>query len=302
MTSSSNTFVAAATAVTMAAAVGYGLYWLSAPKGSPVNAGQLGRKWFAWTSMILTASTLPGFFLSYSTVSFVKWLIGLAFFGGIALIFGWAYGRFSRFKPSIPDEPPNAQGAYESQKEPSPEHIGSTRTHYAKLHIAANASDEVIKGGTQNDPDISEDPNTETSTVATSDRVALTTVEASEVLWEKAAHELKANRREGLWARCFAENDGNENRAMAQYLRLRVGELQKERNSLSQKHIVSHCDEEAVLPDLISDETPISGDESVKCPRCSHLVTTGSTICPNCLAMFGPKSIWNLVRNKTSDS
>jgi len=302
MTSASNAFVAAATAVTMAAAVGYGLYWLTAPKGPPVNAGQLGRKWFAWTAMILTTSTLPRFFQSYSIDSFVNWIIGLVFFGGLALIFGWAYGRFSRFKSSRPDEPPNAQGAYESHKKASPEHVSSTRTHYANPQITENASDEVIKGGTEKDPEMPKDPRTEIPTIATSGRVPLAAAEASEVLWEKAAHELKTNRREGLWARCFAESDGNENRAMARYLCLRVGELQVGQNSLPQQHVVSHCSAEAVLPDLVSEETPISGEEPVKCPRCSHVVTIGSTICPNCLAMFGPQSIWNLVRNKTSGS
>ena len=47
-----------------------------------------------------------------------------------------------------------------------------------------------------------------------------------EELYAQAAAELEdGNRDEGLWAKCFAECDGDENRAKALYLKTRVGRL-----------------------------------------------------------------------------
>ena len=44
-----------------------------------------------------------------------------------------------------------------------------------------------------------------------------------ESLYAQAAAELESdNRDEGLWAKCFAESDGDENKAKAQYLKIRV--------------------------------------------------------------------------------
>jgi len=49
-----------------------------------------------------------------------------------------------------------------------------------------------------------------------------------EQVWAQAAAELSQARREGLWARCFAEADADEQRAKASYLRIRAAELSKE--------------------------------------------------------------------------
>jgi Ca2+/Na+ antiporter len=52
----------------------------------------------------------------------------------------------------------------------------------------------------------------------------------NEQIWEKASLELEGKRREGLWARCFAQSNGDENRARALYLRNRVSEIESELN------------------------------------------------------------------------
>jgi hypothetical protein len=52
----------------------------------------------------------------------------------------------------------------------------------------------------------------------------------NEKIWERASIELNGNRREGLWARCFAQSNGDENRARALYLRSRVSEIENELN------------------------------------------------------------------------
>lgn len=44
--------------------------------------------------------------------------------------------------------------------------------------------------------------------------------------WEMASDEWEGgNRKKGLWAKCFSESDGDENKAKAKYLKLRVIEL-----------------------------------------------------------------------------
>lgn len=44
-----------------------------------------------------------------------------------------------------------------------------------------------------------------------------------EIIWSQVANELSTNiRNEGLWARCFAEADGDEGKAKAMYLKKRV--------------------------------------------------------------------------------
>jgi hypothetical protein len=52
----------------------------------------------------------------------------------------------------------------------------------------------------------------------------------NEQIWEKVSLELESNKREGLWARCFAQSNGDENKARALYLRSRVAEIESELN------------------------------------------------------------------------
>jgi len=47
----------------------------------------------------------------------------------------------------------------------------------------------------------------------------------SDRFWEQSIVEFDTNRNQGLWARCFTENDGNENKAKSMYLRIRAEEL-----------------------------------------------------------------------------
>ena len=47
----------------------------------------------------------------------------------------------------------------------------------------------------------------------------------SDQFWEQSIVEFDTNRNQGLWARCFTENDGNENKAKSMYLRIRAEDL-----------------------------------------------------------------------------
>ena len=54
----------------------------------------------------------------------------------------------------------------------------------------------------------------------------MTEDELRDELFAEAAAELDGNGRdEGLWAKCFVECDGDENKAKALYLKTRVGRL-----------------------------------------------------------------------------
>jgi hypothetical protein len=70
-----------------------------------------------------------------------------------------------------------------------------------------------------------------------------------ESLWEIASKELTENKREGLWAKCFAEANGNDSLAKVAYLKLRVQQLNE---GLIQKPLI------ADTKDTISEEnTPL---------------------------------------------
>jgi hypothetical protein len=57
-----------------------------------------------------------------------------------------------------------------------------------------------------------------------------TTTLTNEKIWENVSLELESNRREGLWARCFSQSNGDVNKAKALYLRSRVSEIENELN------------------------------------------------------------------------
>ena len=50
--------------------------------------------------------------------------------------------------------------------------------------------------------------------------------------WESASRELASNRNEGLWAKCFVEADGDENKAKAAYLKYRFKNLSEENGDI----------------------------------------------------------------------
>jgi hypothetical protein len=49
-----------------------------------------------------------------------------------------------------------------------------------------------------------------------------------EILWEAAAKELAENKREGLWAKCFTEANGNDSLARVAYLKASVKRLRED--------------------------------------------------------------------------
>lgn len=82
----------------IACVIGYGLYKVISVKGSALTAIDYGRKWMAGMVFIGTLSNLPRFLQHFDADSFVKWMIVIVFFGAVAFVVGWIYGKFFGIK------------------------------------------------------------------------------------------------------------------------------------------------------------------------------------------------------------
>jgi hypothetical protein len=97
---------------------------------------------------------------------------------------------------------------------------------------------------------------------------------SDEDYWAVAMAEVEgAQRRPGLWAKAFAEAQGNEDAAKANYIKWRVVQLKDEEAKRVQKN------EEAQL----AERAKIYGE----CPSCSREILWSETKCPHCRASFG---------------
>lgn len=73
MSSATETILTAAITVTLAGAVGYGLFRFLSPKNeAAANPVGLGRRWFAWTAMIVSVAILPPFFRLFDANSIAR--------------------------------------------------------------------------------------------------------------------------------------------------------------------------------------------------------------------------------------
>lgn len=137
----------------------------------------------------------------------------------------------------------------------------------------------------QNNVDPNENP-VSTSTANTSSEVA-----DDEALWELALLEVDGpQRRNGLWAKCFAQSGGNESIAKANYLDIRVQEMLQMRLRDEQQRLLA-TQQDA----LRKEEARQAWEASSKgaCPNCETVVLMDATECPKCKASFGIGSIWS---------
>lgn len=84
--------------VGLAGAVGYTLYRVILPKYDPKKPGDIGRKWVAYTSMIISFTKLPGFFRNFDLDPLIIWGFSLIFFGLLAYVSGYVYAKFINSK------------------------------------------------------------------------------------------------------------------------------------------------------------------------------------------------------------
>lgn len=179
----------------LAAAVGYGLYKVITVKGLASSPIDYGRMWMAWMVFIISLipTTLPSFFQHLDANSFVLWLMGIVFFGAVAFITGWIYGKLFGKKQEIISDPAQINHVVEE-----------------KPHEATN--EEQINS---NDPANS------------------TTSAQEEEFWAQALDEFEGtSRRPGLWAKSFADAQGDDALTKANYLKQRTTELLIERNQV----------------------------------------------------------------------
>lgn len=118
-----------------------------------------------------------------------------------------------------------------------------------------------------------------------------------EELWAEAMCEAEsANRRQGLWAKCFAEARGVDPAAKAAYMVVRVAEMRAEllaeRQALEARHRAN--EEQQRLAMLDEAQRTYELLPKGTCPNCDALIPVVSAECPKCRALFGPGSAWKV--------
>jgi hypothetical protein len=121
----------------------------------------------------------------------------------------------------------------------------------------------------------------------------------AEEYWATALAEFEgALRRPGLWARVFAEGQGNEQGAKAAYLQFRAAELEHEHQLLivEQERQARLVAREAQLQGLTAEERAYELLPKGRCPNphCESVMPLLQTTCEKCGAMFGGSG-WNLI-------
>lgn len=118
-----------------------------------------------------------------------------------------------------------------------------------------------------------------------------------EQFWSEALVEFDgASRRPGLWARAFAEAQGNEAVGKANYLRYRADELQQEhavRLELNRRSVEA-AERATALAHLSAKQREYAELPKGVCPSCDDIVLQSADPCPKCGAMFGPGSAWKV--------
>lgn len=104
---------------------------------------------------------------------------------------------------------------------------------------------------------------------------------SEEYYYEMAANEVQQNQiRPGLWAKAWSDVGGDETKAKALYLKLRVASMKDE----AAKLIFDGMNDSAAVSDATSKVI-------VECPRCSQKIRvsaggSGTIICTNCGGSF----------------
>lgn len=161
----------------------------------------------------------------------------------------------------------------------------------------------LFGGKKNNEPEAPEPSRTEktlslTAAVPTSSHrdttIALTN---DELFWAKALAEYESNaRRPGLYARSFAQADGNESGAKATYIKHRAEELflEHQEHVCSQKQAELEAMEKARLAALTEEERAYEMLPKGLCPNCKAVIPISAEECPRCRASFGSGSAWQV--------
>jgi hypothetical protein len=111
MATAGTTLVTTAITVGLAGAIGYGLYKVITVKGEATIASDYGRKWLAWMVVVVSIAILPRFFRRFDADSLVTWVIDVVFYGAVAFVAGWLYGKVFRVKLPVEQDNSNSKSA-----------------------------------------------------------------------------------------------------------------------------------------------------------------------------------------------
>lgn len=197
-------FITAAITVSLAGVIGYIFYRIITVKRARLTANDYGRRWLALTVFIGTISTLPRFFRDFDLDSFARWIIAVVFFGCVAFVAGWLYGKFVMKKREriVSIDTSNSNNINNSQNQ------AGNITKNKPLSLAGSEEDEKFY----------------------------------EIAWAEVEGE---NIKKSLWAKSFSECDGDNHRAKAKYISLRVAELKNREEKSSQENDIARSNAEA---------------------------------------------------------
>jgi len=141
--------------------------------------------------------------------------------------------------------------------------------------------------------------------------------EPEEQFWAVALAECNTqNMRPGLWAKAFAESQGQESVAKALYMKLRAAQLQSDWNSQLLKEREEHerfvhtaleqqkkveAEQAAQLARMSEDERVEASKPKGRCPNCSAVIALDAEICPHCNASFGAGSAWSVQKLSSAE-
>jgi hypothetical protein len=184
--------------------------------------------WAGWVIFAVTGAQLTLFFIRFDVDSFAQWVIGVLAFGGGAYIAGFIWAKLVRATKSA------AKHFHEERAEPTMKDDPSSvpRRHTIQRSSDATNSSRVTPQQTvaeKRETIVSDEAPSPHATTDSSREVVLPE-EHNESLYEQAWEEVESgNTAKGIWAQAFTVADGNPEKTRAEYLRLRVAALSRER-------------------------------------------------------------------------
>ena len=116
--------------------------------------------------------------------------------------------------------------------------------------------------------------------------------------WAQALAELESGgRKSGLWARSFAEAQGNESLAQANYLSLRARQLADEHHEqiVKAQQAREQAKKDAANARLAEEQRQYDSLPKGRCPSCDAVILMAAQECPKCRALFATGSAWKVL-------
>lgn len=234
-----------------------------------------GKRWFKFVLLLvgISAGIKVLFALGHPNMgnklalAFVQFVGGALIFGSLAFLLGWLAGKekepASRSDGASTRTPNADAGTSNAQKPPQDRNfrenaaVGTNRDVVDSRAMEvlgkddtqppATLSSSVSSSSSLTSPTISQLVGSEsTLTADTSSTAGHDNAGNDEEFFALALRELESNRAvEGLWAKCFAEADGNDNKAKARYLRSRAAQFKSEHEVRAQREAARVIEEAA---------------------------------------------------------